>query len=626
MAQSLSALEVIVVDDGSQDETRDIVRQFGSAVRLIEKANGGPASARNEGARHARGDWLALLDADDWWLPNKLERQMRLATDPNVGIIHALSNNSQRDIPDHLDFDRLWQGNMIANSSVVISREVFEKCGGFDEHPDLLVGEDYNLWLRVAARRYDIVLCRELLVYYRIGLGLSSNPMRFLKGAETSIRLLGAELNLPQERVEARRQLLHETIGRMALHQRDLDMARPTLRAALMHRPSWSLARETAAAHLPRVLLDTRRRLFERGHDRVSWSGDKTSLFVTPEPVAVATPSGRPGLVVIIGASEESIGSHLVKNSVSVAAMAHQEAAQRIFARYGIVPTYAVGPGVATQPDGFKPLRDLLADGACEIGAQINSWTDLSPDEASEVFSERRFPAYLEYLAIESLTRAIEDNLALRPVLYRGGRFGTSRYTARILKWFGYKIDSSIRPFLGAQSHIMPNHSFLSDFPYWCDPEKTLLELPMTVALQGRLAALGPGIFRLVDNDAGCRSSVITALRKTSLLARRRLSPEEFSTAEMTTIARNYLSRDGAPVLVLGYHAASLLPGRTPYVRNPADLSRLFSALEGFLDIFFGKMGGVALTPQSVHDLASGSKAVTNGKSAEIGLVHPIEA
>src|SRR5271154_4845432 len=74
--QTMPVLEVIVVDDGSTDDTVEVASRFPHPVRIVRKSNGGPASARNLGCGLAQGDWLAMLDADDWWFPRKNEIQL----------------------------------------------------------------------------------------------------------------------------------------------------------------------------------------------------------------------------------------------------------------------------------------------------------------------------------------------------------------------------------------------------------------------------------------------------------------------------------------------------------------------------------------------------------------------
>src|SRR5690348_10269988 len=89
LAQTHQPIEIIVVDDGSTDQTAQIAAAYPAPVRVLRKPNGGPASARNMGIAAATGSWIALLDADDRWLANKLERQLRHVAD-DVTLVHTL--------------------------------------------------------------------------------------------------------------------------------------------------------------------------------------------------------------------------------------------------------------------------------------------------------------------------------------------------------------------------------------------------------------------------------------------------------------------------------------------------------------------------------------------------------
>jgi glycosyltransferase involved in cell wall biosynthesis len=176
LAQTVTALEVIVVDDGSTDGTVECLAPFAGQVTVESIPNGGVSHARNRGAALARGEWLAFLDADDLWRPDKIERQLARAG-AGVGLIYSDRTNigDRGDVPELQSrvtpmyegdvFARLLlEGNFVTSSSVMMPRALFERLGGFDE--TLTASEDWDLWLRVAATS-RVALVREPLVAYR---------------------------------------------------------------------------------------------------------------------------------------------------------------------------------------------------------------------------------------------------------------------------------------------------------------------------------------------------------------------------------------------------------------------------------------------------------------------------
>jgi glycosyltransferase involved in cell wall biosynthesis len=176
LAQRNVDLEVLVVDDGSTDHTPLILEEFGKAVRTVRQANAGHVRARNKGASLARGEWLAFLDADDVWLPEKLEKQLALA-DAQTGLVYTDrmffgdTSRVKTRLSDVFElhegdiFEELLLHNFITVSSVLMRRSWFERLKGFD--PDPFGSEDWDLWLRYSAEGAPVRVCREPLTRYR---------------------------------------------------------------------------------------------------------------------------------------------------------------------------------------------------------------------------------------------------------------------------------------------------------------------------------------------------------------------------------------------------------------------------------------------------------------------------
>lgn len=176
--QTAAPLEVVVVDDGSTDDTPSVCRRYPVVYRRIDNS-GGPARPRNVGIRVARGSVIAFLDADDVWLPHKLEAQVAKLQHPDVGLVYAdmeIWEEGRRHeetffaqaTPREGDvLVPLLAGNFVPTSTVLVRRRLVEEVGGFDEHPELHGVEDYHLWLRLAARSVRFAFVPHPLARYR---------------------------------------------------------------------------------------------------------------------------------------------------------------------------------------------------------------------------------------------------------------------------------------------------------------------------------------------------------------------------------------------------------------------------------------------------------------------------
>lgn len=190
LAQTCSALEVIVVDDGSTDDTPRILAGYGDRIRSIRQDNQGVSAARNTGIAAARGEYLAFLDSDDVWKPRKLERDIaRFGADPELGLVHCGAetfDNSGKTIAVFLNGMEGWVARDLLRldrqviaapgSGTMVPKRVAEEIGGFDTR--LQPSEDWDFCYRVATR-YRAGFVPEVLVRYRLhGSGIHLNVPR----------------------------------------------------------------------------------------------------------------------------------------------------------------------------------------------------------------------------------------------------------------------------------------------------------------------------------------------------------------------------------------------------------------------------------------------------------------
>jgi glycosyltransferase involved in cell wall biosynthesis len=177
LAQELRGFELIVVDDGSTDDTPRLLEGYGEAVRTLRRENHGVSAARNAGIAAARAELIAFLDSDDLWLPGKLRRQVEFFTSHPKALICQTEElwvkNGRRVNPGKrhrkrggMIFEPSLDLCLVSPSAVMARRELFERVGLFDE--SLPACEDYDLWLRVSCR-FPVHLIETPLIVKRGG-------------------------------------------------------------------------------------------------------------------------------------------------------------------------------------------------------------------------------------------------------------------------------------------------------------------------------------------------------------------------------------------------------------------------------------------------------------------------
>ena len=221
LAQDYVDYELIVVDDGSTDETTERLNQFGSRLRIFSQANRGVSAARNLGVVYARGSYLAFLDSDDLWRPQKLAVQAAfMMRNPTVQICQTneiwvrngvrVNSKLRHQKPSGEIFLPSLELCLVSPSAVMLRRDLFERHGGFDE--DFPVCEDYDLWLRIAVD-HPVPLIDNALVIKRGG---HVDQLSHSMWGMDRYRLLALQKLLRLGLDGARREAVVDVLGRKA--------------------------------------------------------------------------------------------------------------------------------------------------------------------------------------------------------------------------------------------------------------------------------------------------------------------------------------------------------------------------------------------------------------------------
>jgi glycosyltransferase involved in cell wall biosynthesis len=627
LAQTYQDYEIVVVDDGSRDATSEIIRSYDLAIvrPLHLPGNQGVSSAVNEGLKIARGEFVAFLDADDEWLPSKLGMQVdALFRNPAAAFATCGCRFVDKDGTVFREFgipplgtnkSEVWRSllvaSFIAKPCVVARMESLRKAGPFDV--ELPVAEDQNMWIRLAMQGEVEFIPDYLTIVHELPHSLTK-----VYGDRADKYVLP----MIMRHLEEQKNRLSEVEVRVILGARFTSVGRnlyltgSLLRgAALIFRAMmlghevkenlWYFAAASPPARMMKKLVGRRGGRGQSSGAAPPAANSEAGLLIPSAKDLVAIPHGAPILIVLIDAEAEfDWDGPFLRSLVSVRNLACQAIAQDIYDRMGVRPTYLVDYAVATQPEGYQPIRELLQSGRCEIGAHLQPWENPPFAEELSVWTSfnHNLPAWLQKEKLQRLTDAIGSNLGARPICYRAGRYGIGDEMARILESLGYQIDVSVLPGYDLRSRGGPDFRHAFARPYWFGRGRKLLEIPLTTGFSGLLTrwrepqVSSATLYAALSSQSAAKLHLPGVFARLGLLERITLTPEGMSIEELKHLTSLLLSR-GHRVFTFNYHSSALLPGYTPHVRTQADLDRMIHTIEGFLHFFINQLGGIAMTP-----------------------------
>ena len=609
VSQTYRPLEIIVVDDASVDGTGDIARNFADLPVRVETLDqqSGAAAARNRGIAVSSGDYVAFLDADDEWAPEKTAIQLAiLMKDPSLSFVTCEADlvapdgrficviNPNRSRPHGPEaWKNLLRHPCVGTPCVMARRDLLQRVGGFN--PTLWIGEDQDLWIRLALQGPVHHVFDSLV-------RVNDRPNSLSK-AERG-QAISSTLPMIVGHVESQKARLSKSETRDILGARFSDIGRTSYETGNIKEGMRLLASAIRRGHRPLenlsylISASPPMRAVKRvvGYDPGVPPGIQfAKLHAETTPV----------LAVVVDTEEEFDWDHPFNSGDrGVTSINHLPLAQRIHERHGIVPTYVVDYPVVEDDNAVAVLKRFVESGNALVGAHLQPWVNPPFEEAEEIVNTfpGNLPFSLEYRKLARLTAMIEQQFGVRPIVYKAGRYGLGPATAKILKSLGYEIDASVLPYTNLHYRAGPDFSRFPNVPFWFGEGLDLFEAPLTRGFTGMFRALGPSLFPFMDHPVAERLHLVGACARLGLLERITLTPEGISLEEQKRLTHALL-KQGRKVFSFTYHSSSLLPGATQYVRTLGERDAFLEKMDRYFEFFMKETGGRPATLPQVREL-----------------------
>ncbi len=634
-----------------RDRRLRVVRNYG---------NTGIVGSLNRALPYARGRYIARMDADDYCLPTRLTKQKQyLDRHTDVVLVGtemaALEGGVVRRSRPAADPDPAvlcWQflvANPLGHPTMMFRADAVQRLGVYLRE-EFRYAEDFDFSHRMWRIGTVAVLPEHLAVYRRhrdnvtrtrhdemiaAVAAVLGDAYRDLFGEEAAEDALLAARHLvarvPARDVATLRRLaalldrlvtsflaarrpgedcaarIRQRAGRLWWEAIQVSLrAGVVLPAAFGHRLFRSARPSRPALH--RIARSAAGGLLERAHllpaqgapEGPSHAEDRAAIQIQGirlEPVRTRS-DDPPTLYVVVDAEAEFDWSEpFVRSAARVGAMSSQERSQAIFEPFGLRPLYVIDYAVASQPEGYQPLRRILDRRACLVGAHLHPW--INPPFEEELSNRNSYagnlPPDLEARKLRVLLKTIRENLGISPLFFKAGRYGIGPRTLATLAQLGVRVDFSVLP--GADLSARGGVDFRrADAQPYRDAVSGILSVPMSRGAVGLLPPLLPRIGDALQSPSLIRLHVPGILARLGLANIVTLTPEGVSSREQIHLIRS-MARRGYRTFVLHYHSPSLVPGCTPYVATPADLDLFLRRLREVCGYFLDTLGGLPGNP-----------------------------